>query len=96
MPKFIYNKLIRDKISELAILDGAKLDFEHITGEKLITQLKKKIREEADEVQEATNNEDLVDELIDLQEIMDTILKNLGIDRETFTARKQAKREKRG
>ena len=96
MKTFKYDKLIRDKISDLAIKDGAKLDYSIISGQEKIEALKKKILEEGSEVQYAKNNEELIDELADIQTILDTILQELGMAPEEFESIKQKKNEKRG
>lgn len=95
MPKFLYNKLIRDHIDDLATQDWAFLDAEYITGEAKVSALIAKIGEESNELLHAISHEDKVAELADLQEIIDALCETLWISKDELIAAQTAKREKK-
>ncbi len=73
--KFKYAKLVRDKIPELIKKDGAKLIKTKILNQKdYLSELKRKLIEEAEELLAADKREEILGELGDMQEILDSIL----------------------
>ena len=95
MPKFLYNKLIRDHISDLATKDWAELDAEYIDGEKKVKALITKIGEESEELLNALSREEKISELGDLQEIIDALCETLWISKDELIAAQTAKRTKK-
>jgi len=95
MPKFKYDKLIRDKIDGLATQDWAELDAEYIDGDKKVTALITKIGEEAEELLNAISHNEKRSELADLQEIIDALWDTLWISKDEIIAAQKAKREKK-
>lgn len=75
-----YNKLVRDNIPEIIQKDGKNCEVSVLEYKDYIKEIKKKIIEEAIEVNEAKNNEEMIDELADLFELLDYLLIEEKID----------------
>lgn len=95
--KKLYKKLIRDRIPEKIISNGGTPITRVLNDEEFLSELVAKIHEETEEIEEVMmDRAKIVEELADLQEIIDTILKYHNITNEDLNAAKNAKREKRG
>ena len=68
-----YNKLVRDRIPEIIQKEGNIADIIILSEESFIQAIKEKLIEVANEVCNAQNRDDILSELADLQEVMDTI-----------------------
>ena len=68
-----YDKLVRDRIPEIIQKEGNTADIIILSEESFIQAIKEKLIEEATEVCNAQNRDDILSELADLQEVMDTI-----------------------
>jgi len=73
--KKIYNKLIRDKIPEIIEKNNGKPKIRKLKKTDFFVELKNKITEEGDELQKATTKEDLINELADILELVESIAK---------------------
>jgi len=69
----VYNKLVRDRIPEIITKDGNTADIIILSEESFKQAIKDKLIEEATEVANAQNRDDILSELADLQEVMDSI-----------------------
>lgn len=69
----VYNKLVRDRIPEIINKDGNNADIIILSEESFKQAIKDKLIEEATEVANAQNRDNILSELADLQEVMDTI-----------------------
>ena len=76
----IYNKLIRDRIPEIIHKDGNTADIIILSEESFKQAIKEKLIEEATEVCNAQDRDDILSELADLQEVMDTIKQMYNIN----------------
>lgn len=76
----IYNKLIRDRIPEIIAKDGNTADIIILSDESFKQAIKEKLIEEATEVLNADNRDEVLSELADLQEVMDTIKQMYNIN----------------
>jgi len=76
----IYNKLIRDRIPEIIAKDGNTADIIILSEESFKQAIKEKLIEEATEVLNADNRDEVLSELADLQEVMDTIKQMYNIN----------------
>ena len=94
--EIIYNKLIRDRIPEITAASGWKSQTRVLKAEEFIIALKNKILEEAKELNEGTDDENLIEELADIQEIIDAILIEKKIKIVEFGKIQKEKRLKRG
>ena len=65
----VYNKLVRDRIPEIIKKDGETLFVRKLSQKEFKAEVLKKVLEEAQELSEAKNREELLKECADLQEI---------------------------
>ena len=74
----VYNKLVRDKIPEIIEANGDKPTYETLKDDRYLSELNKKLIEEANEFIEANDPE----ELADLMEVVYAIatLKNIDLN----------------
>lgn len=75
-----YNKLVRDRVPEIIQTAGQPYAVEVMSEEAYNLALREKLVEEAEEAAAATNPENLITELADLYEVMDTLMAAYGID----------------
>lgn len=94
--EIVYNKLIRDRIPEITLADGWESKTKILNKNDFIKELKKKILEEAKELNEGKDNKNLVGELADIQEIIDAILGEKKVNFSEFRKIQAQKRKRRG
>lgn len=92
MRTFHLNKLVRDKLIQYMLEQGQKPEYRTLTPEETLHQLKRKVVEEIGEV----SLENAVDELADVQEALDAILKLSGQSKAELRAAQTKKRRKFG
>ena len=85
-------KLVRDKIPDLIRNDGGTPLFRVADNQELDYFIRLKVQEEANELFESGDNE----EIVDLLEIIDALLMHRGFSREKIDEMKKEKAEKRG
>lgn len=91
--KYIYNKLVRDKIPEnINSTKGRKCNYKILNDKEYLQELDKKIFEEAHEFIE----EHSIEELADLMEVIFAIMKARNISIEEVENVRQAKNNKKG
>lgn len=93
-----YPKLVRDKIPQIVRAnEGVDVPTRELTDDSEFDKyLRSKIIEEATELAAAETDEHTVEEVVDLEELVDTLLALKGIDRAAVLAAQSEKREKRG
>jgi len=91
-----YNKLIRDNIPSIIALEGKSCSIEQLDTDSFHVELRKKLIEEALEVQNAISKTQLVGELADVLEIVETLMKEYGISELELEEKKLDKRLKNG
>lgn len=91
-----FEKLVRDKIPEIITSNGNIPETEILTPALFGKYLKLKLIEEAKEVSEAGTHGDEIEELADLMEVFNAILKNSEITFEEVEKARKEKAEKRG
>lgn len=96
MPKFHCNKLGRDNGVENFRSQGITPYYRFLNYDELLSELKKKIAEESEEVKEAKSIEELTAELADILEVIDGLCKASGIPMEQVMLIKDQKRIERG
>lgn len=94
--EIIYNKLIRDRIPKIIESDGWESQTKVLNRKDFIIELKKKILEEAKELNEGKSDKNLIEELADIQEIIDAILREKKIKFSQFRQIQTTKCQKRG
>ena len=91
--KYTYNKLVRDKIPEnINSMEGRKATWRIMDDEEYIKELNKKLLEEAHEFIEGN----AVEELADIMEVIQSIMRVKNISYEELKNVQQMKREKKG
>ncbi len=91
--KYTYNKLVRDKIPEnIDSMEGRKANWRIMDDEEYIKELNKKLLEEAHEFIE----ENAVEELADIMEVIQSIMKAKNISYEELKKVQALKREQKG
>ena len=90
-----HNKLIRDRIPEIIRQTGREFEVKTMSKSEYHQALLDKLIEEAQEAQEA-KPDDLLEELADIYEVIDAILVNLEIDKDTVLAKQEQKRREKG
>jgi predicted house-cleaning noncanonical NTP pyrophosphatase (MazG superfamily) len=92
MKYFQFNKLVRDKIVKNMIKNGQKPVGERILSKKeYIKELKRKLKEEVEEFLSVERSSELKEELADVVEVIDYLMKELGVSK---TELKQLQKDK--
>ncbi|WP_341201252.1 nucleoside triphosphate pyrophosphohydrolase [Planomicrobium okeanokoites] len=91
-----YNKLVRDNIPQVIEKTNKQFSTRILSKEEYMVEVKKKLNEELEEYQEATTNEEAVEELADILELMNAAVKIHGATIEQLEEVRRAKAEKRG
>ena len=92
MPQFLVNKLIRDKLAMLDRWAGKRT----LTDAEFIHELKRKLIEESQEVMGAQSDAELLEELADLQDVIDCLVKTAGFTAKQIAQSQEDKYELRG
>ena len=87
-----YNKLVRDKISEIIKQEGKTPIIRIADEEEYVLKLREKLHEEADEVAESHE----VEELVDIMEVIYALAEQKGISYEELEKIRQRKANKKG
>ena len=91
--RYVYNKLVRDKIPEnINNTEGRSANYKILNDEEYLQELDKKIFEEAHEFIE----EHSVEELADLMEVITAIMKFKNISLEEVEKARKIKNDKKG
>jgi len=96
MNKKVHNKLIRDKIPEILKTNKIKFKVSKLNDKQFSKALKNKLLEETIELKDAKTKDELLNELADVQEVFETILKNNKISLKDVVKKQQKKRAERG
>ena len=91
-----YNKLVRDNIIDIISKDNGKPSFKILNDDDFKIALKEKVLEESKELIEAETKEDIINELSDILELIESISKNYNITKEEIDNKKENKKIKRG
>ncbi len=91
--KYTYNKLVRDKIpNNINSQKGKKAKYRVMDDEEYLRELNKKVLEEASEFIEAND----IEELADVIEVIESIMRAKGITWNEVRKVQQTKREIKG
>ena len=82
MKRYNFNKLISSNLPERMKKEGVYLSGRPLTDEEFAKELKNKLVEEAGEVQDTHSREDLIKELADVMEVIETLTSLHGITKE--------------
>lgn len=90
---YTYNKLVRDKIpEEINSMEGRKAKFRIMDENEYIKELNRKLLEESNEFVEEND----IEELADVMEVMESIMKIKNIQWEEVKKIQTKKRDKKG
>ena len=88
----VYNKLVRDRIPEMIESDGKTCSTEILSDDRYLQMLDAKLNEELAEYQESKS----LEEMADLLEVMQAVVKARGWTWEQLEQVRQEKADKRG
>ncbi|MFD2043085.1 phosphoribosyl-ATP pyrophosphohydrolase [Ornithinibacillus salinisoli] len=91
-----YNKLVRDRIPEIIEKTGKAYKTEILSNDHYELELKSKLFEEVTEYQEATSDNEALEELADVLELMHALAKIHGASIEEVEKVRKEKADKRG
>lgn len=95
MLKFSFNKLVRDKIVEHQIANGAYPSFRKLDSDEHKRRLVEKMTEEGLEVLTA-NPEEMASEIADVQQALDDLRELVGVSADQVTKAQAKKNEQNG
>jgi predicted house-cleaning noncanonical NTP pyrophosphatase (MazG superfamily) len=96
MAEFILKKIGRDKGVEAFKSQSIIPQYKHLQGKELVAELQRKLIEEAYEVQEAQDHEEMIGELADVLEVIDGLYKACGISLKEVMQEKEKRYKERG
>jgi len=91
-----YNKLIRDRIPEIIKEAGWKPTVRKLKKVEFLNALKKKISEEVRELIRAKDKKGIINEIVDIQELVDALILEIGLSKPKIKKLQAVKRKKRG
>ena len=92
----VYNKLVRDFIPYQLVSKGKAVLWKDAKQEEILPYLVMKLREESTELINAKSNDEIIEEMADLREVLDTIAKQFGIREDQIIACQNKKRAEKG
>lgn len=92
----VYNKLVRDRIPEIIEKAGEKPYIETLNKKEFFEETKKKISEEARELIKAKGRKQIINEIVDIQELIDVLVTQIGITKLELWTLQRKKNIKRG
>ena len=96
MNRKTYNKLIRDKIPEIIRKNNAVPKISELNDEQFKIALKEKLAEEAKELLEAKTQEEILNELSDVLQLIESIAINNNLSVSDIEKQKEKKKQERG
>jgi len=91
-----YNKLIRDKIPQIIRSAGWTPKIKTLSKKEYFKELRKKVLEEAKELIQAKDGEDVINEVVDIQELIDSLLSEIHLTKLQLKKKQGVKNKKRG
>ena len=93
----IHNKLVRDKVPQIIRENQQIPTIRNLNDEDFVNELLRKLEEEIQEVIGARNDrEELMKEISDVYEVMDTIIDLYKLDKSLILELQKKKRRERG
>ena len=96
MRRFQFNKLVRDKVPALFETKNIVSHFHMMDEAEQKEALKVKCVEEAREMAEATTQEKMLSEMVDILEVLDALAAVYGISKEEMNQKREEKRLTKG
>ena len=91
-----YNKLIRDRILKIIRGAGEKPFWRVLNKKEYFEEVKKKVVEEAKELTKVKNKKGVINEVVDVQELIDVLVSELGLTKSEIQKQQKIKNKKRG
>ncbi len=91
-----YNKLIRDKIPEIIKNAGWTPTVRILNKKEYLKEIKKKFIEETKELVKAKTRKEVINEIVDIQELIDILISELGLTKSELKKQQKTKNKKRG
>lgn len=91
-----YNKLIRDRIPEIVKKAGWVPKVRILRKSEFLSAVKKKVFEEARELIQSKDKRGVLDEIVDIQELLNVLVLEMGIGKQEVQKLQAIKRKKRG
>lgn len=95
MTKLI-NKLVRDNIVEIIEGKNRKCSYKYLNDKQYDFCLRDKLIEESREVYESNNNAEMINEIADVLEVIDTMIKFYDLEISDILKRKEKKNDING
>lgn len=95
MAKFLFNKLIRDKIENMYVELNQRATYRSLSNDELKQALKDKLLEEANEI-DVTNRESVLNELADVHQVIEDLAAIYTISSDEIDRVKEEKFKKKG
>jgi len=92
----VFNKLVRDKIPEIIKQNNEIATVRLLNDKEYKEELNKKLLEECNEIINATSTNETLEEIADILEVIDSIIKLNNLTIEECKKIQQEKRVKRG
>ncbi len=92
----VYNKLVRDHIPAIIQQHGDISETEIMTEVEFQQALRQKLVEEAQEVIQANSQYEIIKELADLHEVIDTLMQHSDITMDMIKAEQERRCSERG
>jgi len=89
-------KLVRDNIPEIIKSSGTEPTTRIASDEEFLTLIRDKLKEETQELIQATKKEDILEEICDVLEVLSVISSSTGINTEELFKRADVKRKANG
>ncbi|MEX0749028.1 MAG: nucleoside triphosphate pyrophosphohydrolase [Candidatus Saccharimonadales bacterium] len=97
MRTFYFGKVIRDKILDAMQDEGCEVKYRVLEGAERQAKLTEKLNEESQEISAASDQDDFLEELADVQLVIDALVEGLrSDDRAKFVELHEAKLRKKG
>jgi predicted house-cleaning noncanonical NTP pyrophosphatase (MazG superfamily) len=96
MKKYNFNKLIRSKLPQRMKEEGVTIWGRHLNDEEFASELKNKLVEEALEVKDTDNRADLIKELADVTEVIESLALLHNIKKEEIEQERAVKSDING
>jgi diadenosine tetraphosphate (Ap4A) HIT family hydrolase/predicted house-cleaning noncanonical NTP pyrophosphatase (MazG superfamily) len=96
LKRFRVEKLIRDHLPEIMHTHGVTVHHRLMNDEEFIARLKDKILEEAEEVKQASNAKEMIEELADLLEVVYALALATGTSLDKIEQQRMEKRKAKG
>ena len=92
----VYNKLVRDEIPKIIKQAGKKCDWVVLNSKQYTIELKRKLIEESKELNTAISRAEVIEELADVYEVLESILIDQRIDIKDINEKRITKNIEKG